>query len=65
MFVLYADAFFLLFTWYVGILYHGGGVFIHILPMLAFAAVIMRFNTHPTRVNIVVNTSSEKHRIRT
>lgn len=53
--ILYYDIFFLLLSWITGISINVPGMFIHILPVFAFIAVLLRLLIPPPIVQLTVN----------
>jgi hypothetical protein len=53
--ILYYDIFFLLVSWFTGISINVPGMYIHVLPMLALIAVLMRLVLPPALIKITVN----------
>lgn len=53
--ILYYDIFFLLVSWFTGISINVPGMFLHVLPMLALIAVLMRLLLPPALKQITVN----------
>ncbi|MFA6467640.1 MAG: hypothetical protein WCW35_02000 [Bacteroidota bacterium] len=64
MIILYYDIFLLLITWFTGIGINVSAIYIHVLPLLALIAVIVRLSMPPPFVKITTNPIRVGKRIR-